>query len=137
MEWSETSGFWVFNQVQNLAYTRYSDIHPEIEAIQQKLEKEFIAFTPAIDAAAESLMATNTDMAVEYLTDYSNSVAERVFKTWKNLYAYLFMKYMDGNIKTDKEVPEGYKYTTPEVKQPGYSEDIYRKLLKKQVINLR
>ncbi|MCF6172132.1 MAG: C69 family dipeptidase, partial [Bacteroidales bacterium] len=23
MEWSETSGFWIFNQVQNLAYTRY------------------------------------------------------------------------------------------------------------------
>ena len=129
MEWSETSGFWVFNQVQNLAYTRYSDIHPEIEAIQQKLEKEFIAFTPAIDAAAEKLMATNEDMAVNFLTEYSNSVAERVFKTWKNLYAYLFVKYMDGNIKTDKEVPEGYKYVTPEVKQPGYSEDFYRKII--------
>ena len=74
----------------------------------EKLEKEFIAFTPAIDAAAESLMATNKDMAVAYLTDYSNSVAERVFKTWKNLYAHLFVKYMDGNIKTAKEIPEGY-----------------------------
>ena len=129
MEWSETSGFWVFNQVQNLAYTRYSDIHPEIEAIQQKLEKEFIAFTPAIDAAAETLLATNNEMAVTFLTEYSNGVAERVFKTWKNLYAYLFVKYMDGNIKTDKEVPEGYKYVTPEVKQPGYSEDFYRKVI--------
>ena len=129
MEWSETSGFWVFNQVQNLAYTRYSDIHPEIEAIQQKLEKEFIAFTPAIDAAAEKLLATNKEMAVVFLTEYSNSVAERVFKTWKNLYAHLFVKYMDGNIKTDKEVPEGYKYVTPEVKQPGYGEDFYRKII--------
>ena len=88
MEWSETSGFWVFNQVQNLAYTRYADIHPEIEAIQQKLEKEFIAYTPAIDAAAETLLKTDKEMAIAYLTDYSNSTAERTFKTWKNLYTF-------------------------------------------------
>ena len=36
---------------------------------------------------------------------------------------------MDGNIKTDKEIPEGYKYVTPEVKQPGYGEDFYRKVI--------
>jgi len=129
MEWSETSGFWVFNQVQNLAYTRYNNIHPEVEAVQQKLEKEFVDFTPAIDAAAETLFNTNREMGIAFLTSYSNGVAERVFKTWKNLYTYLFVKYMDGNIKTKKEVPEGYIYVTPEVNQPGYSEDFYRKII--------
>ena len=131
MEWSETSGFWIFNQVQNFAYTRYSYIHPEIEAIQQKLEKEFVDFTPAIDDAAENLYNMDREMGIVFLTSYSNGVAERVFKTWKNLYAYLFVKYMDGNIKTKKEVPEGYKYVTPELSQPGYSEDFYRLIIEK------
>jgi len=131
MEWSETSGFWIFNQVQNFAYTRYSYIHPEIEAVQQKLEEEFIAFTPAIDEAAATMYETDKEQAVAFLTNYSNGVAERVFKTWKNLYAHLFVKYMDGNVKTKKELPEGYKYVTPELSQPGYSKDFYRLIIEK------
>lgn len=128
MEYSETSGFWIFNQVQNYAYSRYNVIHPEIEALQQKLEKEFIAFTPAVDEAAKKLYDTNQQQAVDFLTNYSNSVGADVFKVWKDLYAYLFVKYMDGNIKTDREVPEGYLYVTPNLEQPGYSEAKYRQV---------
>ena len=128
MEYSETSGFWIFNQVQNYAYSRYSVIHPEIAAKQLELETEFIEFTPAVDAAAKALYEQDRAKAIQYLTNYSNSVGERVFKDWKNLYAYLFVKYMDGNIKTKKEVPEGYIYVNPELKQPGYSEEKYRQI---------
>ena len=131
MEWSETSGFWIFNQVENFAYTRWDVIHPEIEKVQQKLEKDFIAFTPAVDKGAEELYAQNPEKAVEYLTDYSAYAGEKTFKTWKNLYRYLFMKYMDGNIKTPREVPKGYKYTTPNVSQPGYGEEWYRLIIEK------
>ena len=129
MKYSETSGFWIFNLVQNYAYTRYSVIHPEIAEVQSKLETEFIEFTPAVDAAAKSLYESDKTRAVAYLTNYSNSVAERVFKIWKDLYAHLFVKYMDGNIKVDKEVPEGYIYVNPDLKQPGYSEAKYRQIV--------
>jgi len=128
MEWSETSGFWIFNQVQNFVYTRYNLIHPDVEAAQQKLEKEFVEMTPAVDAAAKSLFDSNKEMAVEYLTNYSNSVGERTFKTWKGLYAKLFLKFMDGNIKVKNEVPEGHIYVNPDLKQPGYSEGKYRQI---------
>jgi len=128
MEYSETSGFWIFNQVQNYAYSRYNLIHPEIQALQEKLEKEFIAFTPAVDAAAETLYKTDKKQAVEYLTNYSSNVGANVFKAWKDLYAYLFVKYMDGNIKTPREVPDGYLYVTPNLEQPGYSESKYRQI---------
>jgi len=131
MEYSETSGFWIFNQVQNFAYTKYNYIHPEIAEQQEKLETEFIAFTPAIDAAAQSLLNEDREMAIQYLTDYSNSVAERTFKTWKGFYQYLFVKYMDGNIKTPVEVPEGYKYVAPKLEQPGYSPETYRLIIEK------
>jgi dipeptidase len=129
MEWSETSGFWIFNQMQNFTYTRYNVIHPDVQAVQHKLEKEFIEFTPAVDAAAKSLYDSNPSLAVSYLTDYSNGVGDRVFKTWKNLYSEMFMKYMDGNIKTRREVPEGYIYVTPNLKQPGYSQEEYKAIV--------
>ncbi|MBC8320930.1 MAG: C69 family dipeptidase [Bacteroidetes bacterium] len=131
MKWSNTSGFWIFNQVQNYAYTRYSDIHPEIEKVQTELETGFIAITPAIDAAAKELLNTDRNAAIAYLTDYSNSVGANVFNSWKNLYHYLFVKYMDGNIKTAREIPEGYKYYAPTVSQPGYGEDTYRLIIEK------
>ena len=129
MEFSETSGFWIFNMVQNYAYTKYNQIHPEIAELQAELEKGFIAFTPAIDAGALALLETDSDMAVAYLTDYSNAVGERVFNTWKDFYQYLFMKYMDGNVKTAVEVPEGYKYIAPSMEQPGYSPEKYRMII--------
>jgi len=131
MEWSNKSGFWIFNQVQNFAYTRYSYIHPEIEEVQNRFETEFIALTPAVDAGAEALFSTDKDAAIAYLTSYSNSVGADVFNTWKNLYKYLFVKYMDGNIKTAREIPEGYNYYTPKVSQPGYDEDTYKLIIEK------
>jgi hypothetical protein len=36
---------------------------------------------------------------------------------------------MDGNIKTAVPVPDGYKFANPIVKQPGYSDEFYRKLV--------
>lgn len=129
MEYSETSGFWIFNQVQNFAYTKYNQIHPEIAELQLKLENEFIVFTPAVDAGAQSLLEQDRDLAIAYLTDYSNSVGERTFKVWKGLYQYLFMKYMDGNVKTAVDVPEGYKYIAPGLEQPGYSPEKYRMII--------
>ena len=129
MEWSDTSGFWVFNQVQNLAYTRYRDVHPEIAAAQTKLEQEFVDATPSIDERAKYLFEKNAEEAVTFLTNYSDGTAERTFQRWKSLYAELFMKYMDGNIKTRKEIPEGYKFAIPHVEQPGYSEDKYKQIV--------
>ena len=131
MEWSDESGFWIFNQVQNFAYTRYSYIHPEIEKVQNRFETDFIALTPAVDAGADALFKTDEDAAVAYLTSYSNSVGANVFNTWRNLYQYLFVKYMDGNIKTAQEVPEGYIYHVPKVSQPGYGEDTYKLIIEK------
>ncbi|HJN06565.1 MAG TPA: C69 family dipeptidase, partial [Bacteroidales bacterium] len=129
MEWSNKSGFWIFNQVQNFAYTRYSYIHPEIEKVQNKFETDFIALTPAVDAGAVALMSSDKEAAIAYLTSYSNSVGADVFNTWKNLYKYLFVKYMDGNIKTAREIPEGYIYYAPKVSQPGYGDDKYRSII--------
>lgn len=129
MEWSDDAAFWIFNQVCNLAYTRYNVIAPEVTKVQKMLEHKFIDYTTAIDKAAEALYNTNKEMGVEYLTDYSHNVAQLTFDTWKELYQEMFIKYMDGNIKTRVEVPKNYKYVTPAVSQPGYGEAWYKRLV--------
>jgi dipeptidase len=129
MEWSETAGFWVFNQLQNLAYTRYNHIHPDIEAAQRKLEQEFVDNMPTIDDNAKTLFAASESQAVDFLTQYSTDAAERTFTRWKSLYAKLFMKYMDGNTKLKQEVPDGYKFAVPQVEHPGYSDEKYKQIV--------
>lgn len=129
MEWSETSGFWVFNQVQNFAYSRYNYIHPDIELVQSQLENKFIASIEMIDKEATALYSESPQKAIDYLTMMSGEAASETFSTWKELYAFLFMKYMDGNIKTARELPEGYKYVTPDLEQPGYSEEKYKLII--------
>jgi dipeptidase len=124
MNFSPDAAFWVFNQVSNFAYTRYKDIIPDIQKVQKKLEDKYISFIPAIDKMALELYAKDRAQAIEFLTDYSVSQGENTVKEWKNLYAFLFTKFMDGNIKEK----DGNKQN-PKLMQPGYSEDFYRRVI--------
>jgi len=122
MEFSETAAFWIFNQVSNFAYTRYNIIHSEVDTKQKALEDKFQNCIKAVDYAAQQLYTENEHSAIDYLTDFSVNTAERLVKEWKDFYKYLFIKYMDGNIKTQQAVPSGYKYFSPKVEWPGYDE---------------
>ncbi len=123
MEYSETSAFWVFNQVSNFAYTRYSAMIPDIQKVQDELELGFIEEVKGIDNAAAEMFKNNPEMAVNFITDYSVYQGNKTLKVWKKLYAHLFTKFMDGNVKAARPIPEGYKYVTPDIEQPGYGEE--------------
>lgn len=123
MTFSETSAFWLFNQVSNFAYTRYSDMIPDIQAKQKELEDGFIAKIDVIDKTALALLKKSPKQATDYLTKFSNAQQETTFKEWKQLYAFLFTKFMDGNVKTKSNSP------IPKVKQPGYSKDYYKTIV--------
>jgi len=131
MEYSETSGFWIFNQVSNWAYTKYNYIHPEIEAKQKEYEEGWVKSTQNINTkAAEIYNMEGKDEAVKFLTKYSNTEAMKLCADWKVFYQQLFVKYMDGNVKTARAIPEGYKYYAPKVEQPKYSDEFYRAIIK-------
>jgi dipeptidase len=130
MEFNDNSAFWVFNQVSNFAYTRYSDMIVDIQKKQSELENNYVAMVPAIDKVALEMYRTSPAKAIQFLTDFSVTQGNNTVHEWKKLYGYLFAKYMDGNIKTDVPVPAGYKYIAPDVKQPGYSNEFYRNLIK-------
>ncbi len=130
MEYSDDAAFWVFNQVSNFAYTRYNYMIKDIRKKQEELEMKYINAVPVVDKAAKELYKSNPKEAIEFITDFSVNSGNRTVSEWKDLYRYLFTKYMDGNIKEKREVPEGYIYTTPNVSQPGYGEEWYRRIIK-------
>ncbi len=125
MEWKDNAAFWVFNQVSNFAYTRYNAMYPEIKKIKDELENKFIAFTPAVDAAAQKLMEKDPQLAIKFLTEYSSNTANNTVERWKELYQHLFMKYMDGNVKWPNP-----QQRDPNIKQPGYGDAWYRLIIK-------
>ncbi len=129
MEFVDDAAFWVFNQIANFAYTRYSYIHPEIFKKQQADEDNFIAAIPEIDKTARTMLGTNPAKAVSYLTDYSVNAGNSTVLDWKKFYGYLFTRFMDGNIKEPVAVPEGYNYHAAKFDQPGYPEWFLRMIV--------
>jgi dipeptidase len=124
MEFDGDAAFWVFNQVSNFAYTRYNYMIPEIQKVQAGLELRFIEETKTVDEAALQLYNKNPKKCIQYLTDYSVKTADATVERWKELYSYLFTRYMDGNIKT----PVAGELN-PHLEQPGYSEYWYREII--------
>lgn len=126
MEFTTDAAFWVFNQVTNLAYTRYNAIHPEIRAKQKALETQYAQFVKTLDSGAAEMYAQNPEGTIEFLTNYSCNTGDRLTADWRNFYGYLFCRYMDGNIKT--AVP-GQK--NPKVEQPALPEWYLRTIIEK------
>jgi dipeptidase len=128
MEWSDNAAFWVFNQISNFAYTRYNLIHPEIAEKQLNCETAFIEQVALNDQMWKDL---SPKKMVTAATKFSVTKGENTVNDWRKFYQYLFMKYMDGNVKTASEVPADHIYMPAKVKQPGYSESWYRLIIEK------
>ncbi|HRR11678.1 MAG TPA: C69 family dipeptidase, partial [Tenuifilum sp.] len=131
LTYSPTSAFWVFNRVAHFAYLRYDLIMKDVKKLQDELENKFEAYTPAIDAAALKLWENNTNLAIEFLTDYSVNTANSTVQKWNDLSNWLLVKYIDGNVK--KEIdgkflrnPWGYPVSPA---QPGYREEWLRTII--------
>ncbi len=125
MVFSDQSAFWIFNQVSNFAYTKYSYMIPEIQTRQQELERKYRDDIRKTDEAALALYKKKPKKALAVLTEFSCQAGANTFHTWKALYAHLFTRYMDGNIKTP--VPG---QQNPRVSQPGYDAAWYRMVVK-------
>lgn len=125
MQFKDDAAFWVFNQVSNLAYTRYNVMIKDIQLVQRDLELSYIDYTPAVDKAAASLYEMNKDKALDFITDYSCNVGENTVVRWKELYHHLFTKYLDGNVKYPVA---GQK--NPKVEFPGYGADWYKRIVR-------
>jgi dipeptidase len=125
LTYSPTSAFWLFNMVANFCYTRYDLMSSDAQKVQKQLETMYISKTDSVDAEALKLSATDINHARSFLTNYSGLMAQNTFKQWKTLSEYLLVKYIDGNIKKEKDGKfERNKWGNPVMPlQPGYSEE--------------
>ncbi|MDD4755895.1 MAG: C69 family dipeptidase [Prolixibacteraceae bacterium] len=133
LTYSETSAFWTFNLVSNLAYLRYNYMIRDIIKVQKEFEDRFVSFVPAVDKAAQSLFeSADKGKALEFITQFSVSEADNVTKRWKELGHYLLVKYIDGNIKSEKDGKfERTEYGLPaDPLQPEYPEWWYKIIVK-------
>lgn len=130
MNFSETSAFWIFNQVSQFAYSRTSLVDDDVRATQQKLEKGFIRKSAEADLVASEIYAVNPVAAVNYLTQFSLDAGAECAAEWKGFYHHLMTKYLDGTVRQKPEPREGYKYLTPVIRSPGYGDNWYRLIIR-------
>jgi dipeptidase len=121
-KFSWDSAWWVFNVAANYAYSKYSLVLPEIQAVQKDIESNLLALQPVVEKTAVELSHSNPGLMTRYLTDYSVMHAELTVDRWKALIEHLFTKYNDGYVRD----PQG-KY--PDV---GYPEAWLRRVLRER-----
>ncbi len=124
LEYSDDAAFWVFNKVAHFAYLRYSLTLPDVRRAQAELEDRHFAFVPAVDRAALALHEQDPDRARDFLTEVSVNLAQDTVQRWQDLFRFLMVKFLDGNIKQEEDgvfltKPWG-KY--PIVEHPQYPE---------------
>jgi dipeptidase len=124
LTYSPTSAFWIFNRVANMCYMRYDLMSADAQKVQKQLETTYLTETETIDKTALDLFSKDEKQAREYLTKYSVEAAQNTFGQWKTLSEYLLVKYIDGNIKKEKDSKfERNPWGNPIMPlQPGYSD---------------
>lgn len=129
-EFSWTSAFWIHNWVANMAYHKYEPMIADIRPVQQQLEKGFDELVKTTDAKALELLKANPQQAISYLTEVCAKTANGTTERWKKLGEYLMVKYMDGNVKKEKDgkfEENGYgQIVMPSF--PGYDKDYYERI---------
>ena len=129
LTYSETSAFWLFNRVTNFVYSRYSDMIVDLQKEQNRLEETYIHDVQKFDQRAKD---SEGEALARQLNDFSGRAAARMMMTWNDLDRYLLVKYMDGNIKKEKDG----KFERTETgmaafpKQPAYRQEWYRMIVR-------
>jgi dipeptidase len=118
-EFTWDSAWWVFNFVANFADLRYSQMLPEIQAVQSDIEGTFLAMQPAVEKTAAELYKSDRELMTRYLTDYSVMHGDLTVERWRKLGEYLISKYNDGYVKDEEGRPQ----------EDGYPESWLRQVI--------
>ncbi len=127
------SSFWVNNWVASMVYNRYSELIPEVKKQQDMLENEFTAQLALADKRALKLLNEKPEELVPFLNSWVERQSMHAHRTWTKLGEYLFVKYLDGAIKGEKNGKFDYneKNIPNQVIRPGYNKEYIEKELVK------
>lgn len=92
------SAFWAFTFVANWAELKYSYMIEDIKKMYTTFEDGFFNLQPIIEKRAQELYKEKPELAQEYLTEYSCTMAQRTVDEWWKFGEYLITKYTDGYI---------------------------------------
>ncbi|MGI6717874.1 MAG: dipeptidase [Bacteroidales bacterium] len=130
IEYSPTSAFWIFNMVSNFAYSRYCDMVVDIQKVQSRLENKFHDELINFDKQVAAEVDRNPNKAVAMMNTFCANKSEETFNEWKDLFIYLTVKYIDGNIKKEENgvfINNGYDARQPAFPdQPEYRKEWYK-----------
>ena len=131
LTFSWTSAFWMTNWVANQCYSRYEDMKVDVDRVRNKIMDRWDAETDSIDAQAVALLKNSTSDVTAFLNEYTARESNGATEAYKELGIYLLVKYLDGNIKQEKD---GEFARTPygmadHPQQPKYSEEFYRAIV--------
>lgn len=129
-KFSETSAFWIFNLVSNWAYLRYNLVEPEIAKVIAEIEQKFQREVSETDAKALEMYKKNPASVIPFLTSFSYNAGEWTFNRWKELFHFLVVKFIDGNVKPDENgVFKTSSTGVVKVEHPGYPEWFLRMIV--------
>ena len=132
LTYSDNSAFWTFNFVANFCYLRYNIMIEDVKKVQSELENKYISNTSSVDQMGIDLLKKDPSKAISYLTEYSVTSGNQTVARWKELSHYLLVKYIDGNIKKEKDGKfQRNAYGIPVgPSQPGYPEWFLENIVK-------
>ncbi|MEI6157668.1 MAG: C69 family dipeptidase, partial [Atribacterota bacterium] len=109
-EFNRKSAWWAFNFVSNWAGLKYSNMHADITAMQDKYETAALRLLPAVGKTAQELYQKDEKMAREYLTTFCTQQADKTIADWWSFADQLIVRYSDGFINERGKMaqPVGY-----------------------------
>jgi hypothetical protein len=105
--------------VANYANLRYSDMKPDIQALQSEIEGAFLARQPLVEQTALELADADPEVMKRFLTAYCVNNAERTVERWRELGEFLIRKYNDGYVQT----------SPGRAREKGYGEEWLRRVV--------
>ena len=121
-KFSWDSAWWVTNLVSNLAYDRWSRVFPDIQQAQREQESALLRMQPVIEETAVKLATSDPALMKSFLTSYSVSTGDTVFRCWQELASAILTRHVDGYMKDAKG----------SAKAPGYSKDWLREVVNRR-----
>lgn len=130
--YSPTSAFWIFNRVAQFSYLRYNIVGKRVREEADKWENEAIESVKKTDRIAEELYKESPEKCSDYITNFTVQTGNDLFNKWVELDRYLLVKYIDGNVKQEKDGKFLYNGnedpTAMFPSQPGYTPEFYKKV---------
>ena len=106
-------------------------LFPELKTYRDSLESSYFVQQNGVEEKAKEMYAQSPADAVKFLNDYSNTQAQQMLATWKNLAVRLIVRYNDmavRKMKDGKYLKTKYGLIVP-VERPGYPADYARKMI--------